>query len=202
MFAVDHVLISDAFLDAPFACDLGRCRGACCVHGDRGAPLEPEERAELEAALPVVRARLRPEALRVIAGEGVWEGDDAEGYATTTVAGRECVFVVYDGRVAKCALQEAYHAGRLAFEKPISCHLYPIRIERYGEGPEAVEVLNYEENELCRPAVACGLRGGVQAAEFLRPPLTRRYGADWYARFLDAWRARRATLGGDAPGAR
>jgi hypothetical protein len=199
MFAIDHVLVSDALLDAPFACHLGSCFGACCVHGDRGAPLEPDEREAIEDALPVVEAKLRPEARREIARRGVWEGDARDGYATTTVNDRECVFVVYDrmgGReVAKCALQQAFWAGKLGFEKPLSCHLYPIRVERYGEGADAVEVLNYERIELCEPAVPHGARTGVQLADFLERPLTRRYGADWFARFRETLRQRRLDVG-------
>lgn len=194
MFAVDHVLVSDALLDAPFACHLGSCLGGCCVHGDRGAPLEADERAELEAALPVVRHRLRPEALREIDARGVWEGDEREGFATTTVDDRECVFVVYDRSVAKCALQNAYWEGKLTWEKPLSCHLYPIRVERYGDGPEGVEVLNYEQIDLCRPGIPHGRRTGTQLADFLERPLTRRYGVDWFARFRTALDERREAL--------
>ena len=199
MFTVDHVLVSDALLDAPFACHLGSCFGACCVHGDRGAPLEPDERAALERALPAVEDRLRPEALRVIARDGVWEGTEREGYGTTTVGGRECVFVTYDGGgrrpVAKCALQEAYRAGRTDFEKPVSCHLYPVRVETYGEGTEAVDVLNYERIDLCRPAVPHGERTGVQLADFLAGPLARKYGAGWVGRFRETLRQRRLDVG-------
>lgn len=194
MFAVDHVLVSDALLDAPFACNLGACLGACCVHGDRGAPLEPSERAELEHALPVVERTLRPEALAVIAREGVWEEDAAGTYATTTVAGRECVFVVYDRGVAKCALQKAYYEGKLAFEKPISCHLFPIRVERYGAGPDALDVLNYEQIGLCRPAIPHGARTGTQLADFLTTPLTRLYGAAWVEKFHATLAERRRVL--------
>ncbi len=199
MFAVDHVLVSDALLDAPFACHLGSCLGACCVHGDRGAPVEPDERAALDAALPIVQDRLRPEARREIAKRGTWEGTDRDGYHTTTVRGRECVFVVYDrfgGReVAKCALQEAFWEGKVGVEKPISCHLYPIRVERYGEGADAVEVLNYERIDLCAPAVPHGERTGTQLADFLDRPLTRKYGADWVARFHETLRQRRLDVG-------
>ena len=198
MFAVDHVLVSDAVLDAPFACNLGACHGACCVHGDSGAPLEPEERAALERVLPVVERDLRPEAREVIRREGAWEEVAPGEYGTTCVEGRECVFVVYDGPVAKCAIQQAYHAGRVDFEKPISCHLFPIRVERHGEGESAVEVLNYEQSDLCRPAVRHGRRAGFQLADFLERPLTRRYGPRWYRRFQDAVAARREALS-DAP---
>ena len=205
MFQVDHVLVSDALLDAPFACHLGSCFGACCVHGDRGAPLEADEREALERALPVVESRLRPEALREIAQNGVWEGTEREGYGTTTVGGRECVFVTYDGPprrsgggarpIAKCALQEAFWAGRTDFEKPVSCHLYPIRVESYGEGAEAVDVLNVERIDLCRPAVPHGERTGVQLADFLDRPLTRRYGDAWVGRFRETLRQRRLDVG-------
>jgi hypothetical protein len=152
MFAVDDILISDDLLEAPFACDLGQCRGACCVHGDRGAPLEPEERAELDAALPVVWDALRPEARAVIEREGTWVEEAPGEYGTACVGGRECVFVVYEGGgpakgVAKCALQKAYHAGRLAFEKPISCHLFPIRVEE----SVGTTVLNYEQRGALPP---------------------------------------------------
>jgi hypothetical protein len=200
MFAVDDILISDDLLEAPFACDLGRCRGACCVHGDRGAPLEPEERAELDAALPVVWDALRPEARAVIEREGTWVEEAPGEYGTACVGGRECVFVVYEGGgpakgVAKCALQRAYHAGRLAFEKPISCHLFPIRIEEWV----GTTVLNYERAELCRPAVAQGSRLGVLLPDFLRAPLTRRFGAEWYERFRAACRERAAELADARP---
>jgi hypothetical protein len=190
MFAVDDILISDAVLDAPFTCHLGRCLGGCCVHGDRGAPLEPDERAELERALPVVARDLRPEALDAIERDGVWVEEKPGEYATTCVEGRECVFVVYEGKVAKCALQRAYHAGRLDFEKPISCHLFPIRVEQVG----GAEVLNYEQIDLCTPAVARGKRQGVQLYDFLRAPLTRKYGPAWYDAFRDACVERAAVL--------
>lgn len=195
MFAVDHVLVSDALLDAPFCCALSACKGGCCVEGDRGAPLLPEERDELERALPIVGPRLRPEAHEVIGREGVWEGNDREGYATTTVGGRECVFVVYRKGIALCALQEAYRQGKLAWEKPISCHLYPIRVETYGEGESRVEVLNVESIEMCAPAIPHGRRMGLQLAEFLARPLERRYGAEWVARFREALAERREILG-------
>jgi len=179
MFAVDDILVSDAVLDAPFACNLGACRGACCVHGAGGAPIEPEERAELEHALSVVEHELRPEARAVIAEEGCWTEESPGAFATSCVEDAECVFVVYEGPVAKCAIQRAYFQGRLSFEKPISCHLFPIREERHGQ----TTLLNYEQIELCGPAVRQGARQGMQLVDFLKRPLTRRFGEAWYRRF-------------------
>lgn len=193
MFAVGDVLISDAVLDAPFTCHLGRCKGACCVHGSSGAPLEPEERAELERVLPIVEKDLRPEARAVIAKDGVWEEVRPGEYGTTCVDGQECVFVVYDkAGVAQCAIQQAFHAGRTDFEKPISCHLFPIRVETYG----GTDVLNYEQADLCAPAVAHGRRLGVPLYDFLRAPLVRKYGAEWYEEFRAICVEREAVLFG------
>jgi hypothetical protein len=147
MFAVENILISDDVLDAPFACNLGACLGGCCVQGDSGAPLEPEERAVLEQAVPKVRKHLRPEAREVIEERGVWEEIAPGRYATTCVGQAECVFVTYEGPVAKCALQKAHREGQLDFPKPISCHLYPIRAQQHGD----YEILNYEQIPLCDP---------------------------------------------------
>jgi Fe-S-cluster containining protein len=192
LFAVGNILISDDVVDAPFSCNLGACKGACCVQGDSGAPLEPDERAEVERALEVVRSSLRPEALAVIEAQGPWEESSPGYYATTCVGDAECVFVVYDGRVAKCAIQKAFHEGKLDFEKPISCHLYPIRVEDLGD----YEALNYEQAPMCEPAIAHGRRTGALLPNFLRDPLVRKYGESWYRDFVDACEARREMLHG------
>ncbi len=190
MFAVDKILVSDELLDAPFSCNLGICLGGCCVQGDSGAPLEPEEREELERVLPRVRKYLRPEALQVIEKQGVWEEVEPGRYAVPCVNNAECVFVTYEGPAAKCAIQKAYYEGRIDFPKPISCHLYPLRIERYGE----YEALNYEQIPLCNPARTDGCRKDIQLADFLREPLVRKYGEAWYREFRNVCKARRELL--------
>lgn len=189
MFAVGDILISDEVLDAPFACHLSACHGGCCVQGDAGAPLESDERADLERVLPQIRASLRPEALAVIDERGVWEETDGT-YATTCVDDAECVFVVYDGPVALCGIQRAYQQGRIEFEKPISCHLFPLRAEQYG----TLDVLNYEQVEVCDPGRAHGCRQGMQLVDFLHRPLVRKYGEAWYDAFRAAWVTRRQEL--------
>lgn len=193
MFVVDDVFISDDLVEAAFCCNLGACHGACCVQGTSGAPLTPDEREEVDRVLPLVKHRLRPEALKVIDSKGAWEDLGDEYYATTCVGEAECVFVRYDGPVAKCSIQEAYHEGKTSFEKPISCHLYPIRIEQMGE----YEALNYERIEICKPAVKFGRRKGVGLAEFLEGPLVRKYGREWYDQFLLMVIERREILGAD-----
>ena len=191
MFVVDDVLISDDVVQAAFSCNLTACRGACCVQGASGAPLETSELAKVDSVLDAVRDRLRPEALDVIDQEGVWEEIAPGHYATTCVGDAECVFVRYDGPVAKCAIQESYHEGKVDFEKPISCHLYPIRVQRLGE----FEALNYEQIDICAPGRVHGKDMGIGLAEMLQGPLTRKYGQDWYAQFLLMVKERRSVIG-------
>ena len=191
MFAVGNVLVSDELLDAPFSCNLGACLGGCCVQGDSGAPLEPEEREELEKILPRVRKYLRPEALEIIDDKGVWEEVKPQQYATPCVNHAECIFVTYEGPVAKCAIEKAYFNGEISFRKPISCHLFPIRAERYGD----LDALNYEQIPLCNPAIKSGTKKNIQVLEFLREPLVRKYGETWYEQFLSAVDERREALG-------
>ncbi len=191
MFAVDNILVSDDLLDSHFACNLGACLGACCVQGESGAPVEADERARLEEVLPIVRKDLRPEALEVIEEDGVWEEIAPGKYATTCVGSAECVFVTYEGKVAKCAIQKAYFEGKTDFEKPVSCHLYPIRVADHGE----MQSLNYEKIDICKPGRRNGARNGILLADFLKEPLTRKYGEDWYNRFRKAIEERREVLG-------
>lgn len=172
-------------------CTLAACRGACCVQGDAGAPLEAEERRTLEEALPAVWEDLLPAAREVIEEKGVWEEDEPGSYATTCVGDAECVFVTYDGPVAKCSLHKAYDEGRLDFPKPISCHLFPVRAERIGEH----EVLNVEPIAACAPARSHGCQHGVQLVDMLEEAFERKYGAAWVAAFRTAWKERRRSQG-------
>lgn len=187
MFVVDDILISDRVVNAPFSCNLGACLGGCCVQGDSGAPLEEAELAELERVLPRVRKYLRKEAHEIIDRKGVWEERGEGEFVTNCVESRECVFVTYEGPIAKCAIQKAYVEGKVDFVKPVSCHLYPLRVERHG----GVTVLNYENIPLCDSGRAAGCSQGIQLAEFLREPLIRRFGEAWYAQFKLACEERR-----------
>ncbi len=191
MFAVDSILISDRLLQAPFACQLQACRGACCVQGEGGAPLEPGERYVLESLLPELWHDLRPEAQAVISQRGPWKKAGTDRYATTCADDGACVFVVYEDGIARCALQRAYMQGRIDFPKPISCHLYPLRADRQ----HGIEILRYEEIPLCDSARQHGAHCGIELIDFLQIPLTRRYGASWYARFRSVWAERRQRLG-------
>jgi len=175
VFVIDNILISDDLVDAPFTCDLGACHGACCVKGDSGAPLEEDEIAEIEAVVSIVEHRLRPEAREVIRHDGVWTESSPGQFAVACVGASECVFVYYEGPIAKCAIESAFEEGETDFRKPISCHLYPIRIEQLGD----FEGLNYERMDMCKSGVRCGVHENLQLTDFLDGPLTRKYGPNW-----------------------
>lgn len=190
MFEVENVLVSDEIVETRFACNLAACKGACCVQGASGAPLEPDEREILEEMYPKVKKYLSRKAIATIEKDGVWEEAAKNHFVTTCVDDEECVFVTYDGPVAKCSLQKAYFKKEIDFPKPISCHLFPVRVSNHGGG----DVLNYEEISICTPAVANGNRQGVALADFLQDPLTRKYGSAWYATFKELCDERREIL--------
>lgn len=190
MFEVGDVLVSDEIAEKKFACNLAACKGACCVQGASGAPLEPDERTILEDLYPSVKKYLTPEAINAIEQNGVWEEVAKGHYATVCVDDEECVFVTWDGPVAKCSLQKAYFKKEVDFPKPISCHLFPIRVSNHGAG----DVLNYEEIPMCKPAIDSGRRQGFALADFLKEPLTRKYGDEWYNEFRDVCLERSALL--------
>jgi len=191
MFVVDDVLLSNEVLDAPFACNLDACRGGCCVQGDSGAPLLHEECEKVELVVPYVKKYLRPEALEVIEKRGVWEEVAPGCFAVNCIDRAECVFVTYDGLVSKCAIQKAYNEDRIQFEKPISCHLFPVRVQQCG----AFETLNYEKISLCDPARKKGNRMKIQLIYFLERPLVRKYGKTWFTKFKTVYDRRRELIG-------
>jgi hypothetical protein len=181
MIIIQHTVLSDDIRDQHFVCQLTRCKGACCVEGDQGAPLEADEVATLAAIYPQVAPFLteagRAEIAR--AGTSVVEADGS--LATPTIAGRECAYALYDDAgILKCGIEQAYHAGVIDYPKPISCHLYPIRVTRY----DGFEALNYDRWDICAPACQNGKALGVPLYRFLQGPLTRRYGEDWYAELV------------------
>lgn len=198
MLSIDHVLVSDELTDAQFACDLGACKGACCLVGDAGAPVLADERERLDAAVPLVQHRLTDEARRVIAQTGAWEETAPGVYNTACVDGPDgpgaCVFVAYERGIATCSIEKLYHAGKTDWPKPISCALYPLRVQTLGEGDDALDLVNYEQIDLCDPARRRGQREHIRLADFLAGPLARAYGADWVARLQTALAQRRDAL--------
>jgi hypothetical protein len=177
MIIIDDTLISEELLDKKFVCDLAACKGACCEEGDLGAPLDIEEIDAIEANLKGIRPFMSAAGLKLLDQEGFYEAAPGEELVTTTIDGKACVFAIHDDtQTWKCAIELAHKAGQSDFLKPISCHLYPIRIEKLKN----YEGLNYDQWDICSPACACGDRLEVPVYKFLKGPLVRKYGADWF----------------------
>ena len=176
MIIVDGIPLDPSIAGARFSCDLARCKGACCtLEGGRGAPLLDEEKALVERALPVVRPMLPERTLAVIDRRGVVEGVPGS-YATACVDDRDCVFVYYEGDVAKCSIEAAWLRGEYPWRKPVSCHLFPLRAGADG-GP-----VRYEAIPECSAGRERGRADGVALHEFLRDAIVRRFGEGWYDR--------------------
>jgi len=177
MILIENTCISDDVEDQFFVCNLDKCKGACCVEGDSGAPLDEVELAILDQIYPHVEPYLSEAGKEVIAKEGTyttdWEGD----FVTPVINGKECAYAIYDKRgILKCGIEEAYNDGKIDYKKPISCHLYPIRVTKY----EQYHALNYDRWEICSPACGLGKELGVPVYKFLKEPLIRAYGTNWY----------------------
>ena len=174
---VGGVLLSSEILTEMFCCDLSKCKGVCCIEGDAGAPVTLDEISEIEAALDACWDRLSPQAQSVIDRQGVAYTDQEGDLVTSIVGGRDCVFTCYDGDNCLCALEKACRNGKTSFLKPISCSLYPIREKRLANGLGA---LNYNRWDVCKDAVTLGKEKKLPVWQFLKDPLTRRFGKEWY----------------------
>jgi len=177
MITVQNTLVSDDIIEKEFVCNLSKCGGACCVEGDAGAPLEPMEKDILKENYLVIKPFLTGAGIAAIEENGVFV-TDAEGDDTTTCVdgNKECAFAVFEGGIAKCGIENAWKAGVTKFQKPISCHLYPIRRTSYPE----FDVLNYDRWHICSPACALGESLKIPIYKFLKGALIRKYGDAWY----------------------
>ena len=184
MIQIDDKLISEDIFAESFVCNLTKCKGACCVDGDTGAPLEKEELAILDDIFPKVKPYLRPEGVKAIEEQGTWVIDDYDGgYVTTLVNCSECAYVIFDEKgTTKCGIEKAYEDGAVDWKKPISCHLYPIRVNEY----KTFTALNYHEWNICKDACTLGSELQVRIYQFLKEPLIRKYGPEFYQTLTEA----------------
>lgn len=177
MIIVGQVYISDDIADELFVCDLEKCKGACCVEGDLGAPLEESEIDILDEIYPKIKPYLTKAGIKAIEKDDLYQLDEDGDFSTTTVNGKECAYARYDEKgVLKCGIEEAYLDGVTDFRKPVSCHLYPARITKY----DMYEAVNYHRWSICAPACRYGQKTGVPLYKFLKTPLVRKYGEAWY----------------------
>lgn len=177
MIEIDNTLVSDDIKSSYFVCDLNRCKGACCVEGDLGAPLEDHELEVLDAIYPEVAPYLSEAGKRAIKKHGTFIKDHEDDFSTPTINHRECAYAIYDEKkILKCGIESAYSDGKISFRKPISCHLYPIRITSYQQ----YDTVNYDRWHICDPACSLGESLKMPLYKFLKLPLIRKYGARWY----------------------
>ena len=178
MFVIKDTLVSEDLLEKEFVCDLSKCKGACCVEGDAGAPVENDEVAILKKEYPKFKSYLRDEGRKAVESQGTTVTDQRDGEPVTPlVNGAECAYAIFteDG-TATCGIEKAWEDGLTSFRKPVSCHLYPIRIDRYS----GYDALNYHRWQICDPACKLGEELKVPVYKFTRDALIRKYGSEWY----------------------
>ncbi|HAN00730.1 MAG TPA: DUF3109 domain-containing protein [Marinilabiliales bacterium] len=177
MLQIENTLISLDILEKKFVCNLHACKGACCVEGDSGAPLDAEETPILEQIFPQVKPYMTPEGIETVQKLGTWVVDDDGDKVTPLVNNRECAYVYRNQEgIVLCAIEKAFNEGKVSFQKPVSCHLYPIRVKKYAD----FDAVNYESNHLCVPARVNGEKLGVPVYQFVRGPLIRKFGEEWF----------------------
>lgn len=184
-FQIDNVLVTTDILTEKFCCDLDACKGQCCVEGDAGAPVTLDEVAAIENSLDTVWNDLTASAQAVIDKQGVAYTDQEGDLVTSIVGGKDCVFTCHEDGCCLCTLEKAYRAGKAKFCKPISCALYPIREVRLSNG---LIGLNYHRWAVCSDAVKKGKELDLPIYKFLKEPLTRRFGSEWYEMLEEAAR--------------
>ncbi|MGB4567713.1 MAG: DUF3109 family protein [Dysgonamonadaceae bacterium] len=177
MIQIKDTLISEDVFETCFVCDLGKCKGMCCVEGDAGAPLTHEEYEAIKDVLPKIWDDLSLKARELIEKQGIAYIDDDGELVTSIIKGRECVFTYFDADgVCRCAIDNAFREGKISVQKPISCHLDPIRLHKYDE----FTALNYDRWSVCRPALRLGKKTGIKLYQFLKEPLICKFGEEWY----------------------
>ncbi len=177
MLVVGNTVVSDELINECFCCDLAKCKGACCVEGDYGAPITKEEKTIIKKILPLTMPLLPTKAKETIAKYNFFTLDDEGQLCTQIIDGKDCVFCIKDEQQnTLCAFQKLYLQGKIDFIKPISCHLYPIRISEF----EQCSALNYNRWNICCQAVLLGKRKNIPVYKYCREPLIRRFGLKWY----------------------
>jgi hypothetical protein len=176
MIAVGETLVSENLLEKKFVCDLNACKGACCVEGESGAPLENEEADILEAIYEKVKPYIPADGIKAIEKTGKYEIDSDGDLVTPLVKGKHCAYTYFEKGMALCAIEKAYKEGKVGFKKPISCHLYPVRISK----TKVYDSVNYHKWNICKAACVNGAKLEVPVFRFVKEALVRKYGEAWY----------------------
>ncbi|MFL2623065.1 MAG: DUF3109 family protein [Flavobacteriaceae bacterium] len=177
MFQLGKTIVSEAILDNDFACNLSACKGACCVDGDAGAPLEAHELKTLQDIYPKLKPYLTAEGINAIENQGLYVTTKDGEFETPLVNGADCAYVTYDeNQTALCGIEQAYNQGDVSWKKPVSCHLYPIRVKDYSE----FSAVNYHKWQICDTACSLGQALKIPIYKFVKEALIRKFGSAWY----------------------
>ena len=180
MILLDNTILSNDIRDVFFCCDMQQCKGACCIEGDGGAPLEEREISFLEDYIDEIKPFMAEGGIREVENMGVFDYDAEGKFVTPLVKGRECVFVYLENGIARCAIEKAFQQKKIPFPKPLSCHLYPVRITEKSTG----DAVNYHKWSICNKALINGKEQKIPLYRFLQEAFIRKYGRSWYNKLL------------------
>ena len=176
MLEIGRTIVSLDILEKKFLCDLLKCKGACCVEGDSGAPVTPEEVQAIQEAYPEIAPNLQESHREEIQRQGFAVVDMDGDLVTPLVNNKQCVYTFEQNGILKCGIEKAFLEGKINFRKPVSCHLFPIRITEY----KRFDAVNYQQIDICKPGRQCGKEQKLALYVFLKEPLIRKYGEVWY----------------------
>lgn len=176
MIAIDNTLISEKIIEEHFVCDLSLCKGACCVEGDSGAPLTKKEAKNIKNSIKKIKPFITKKGAEEIRQTGTSILDEDNELTTPLVQGKECVYVYFENEVARCGIEKAFNQKKINFQKPLSCHLYPIRISSYKN----YDAVNYHKWKICSPACKCSSQIKTPIFQFVKHALIRKYGKEWF----------------------
>jgi hypothetical protein len=193
MIIIQETIISDDVFDQEFVCNLDACKGACCVEGDEGAYLDKEETKILKKIFPKIKNYLTKEGIKAIEQQGYFV-ENAEGeLKTPLINGGPCAYITFEKGIALCGIEKAHRDGKIKWKKPISCHLYPIRITRIGDH----DALNYDRWKICKPACKLGKELHVPVFRFVKDAIIRKYGKEYYGAMEATWEYRKSQTGNE-----
>ena len=176
MIVIQQTLVSEDILDKEFVCNLNACMGACCVEGDEGAFVDEDEKKMLKKVYPIVKEYLTKEGIDAIEKQGYWVTNDEGVLKTPLMKDGPCAYTIWEKGIALCGIEKAFLDKKVKWQKPVCCHLYPIRISKVGE----FDALNYEKWNICKPACKNGKELGVPIFRFVKTALIRKYGEEYY----------------------
>ena len=184
MIEIDDKILSNELFEKKFVCDLQKCKGACCVEGDSGAPLTSEEVNSIGNHINLIKEEMSPSGLSAIENKDFYYVDEDGEQVTSLVNNKECVFVFRDqNNIAKCSIESAYRKNKINFNKPISCHLYPIRVRKY----ESFKAINIHNWHICKPACDCGSQLNIPVFKFLKEAIIRSWSKEFYNQLEDIY---------------